>query len=163
MSLNFSQLTLSTYLEQLSRREPVPGGGSAAALTAALGAGLLSMVANYSIGRKSNTRAVDERLRKALKDTEKIRKRLLALATLDSKAYLKIVQSRHASVNIQKKASQQAAAVGTEVCRLSYQAMDLAPFMVKNGNPHLISDIEVAIELLHAGFNGSLTMVRINQ
>lgn len=36
--------TLHEYLERLSSREPVPGGGSAAALVAALGAALVEMV-----------------------------------------------------------------------------------------------------------------------
>ena len=33
MTINFKEKTLQEYLDQLSRREPVPGGGSAAALT----------------------------------------------------------------------------------------------------------------------------------
>ena len=38
--------TLQEYLEVLSQRTPVPGGGSAAALVGSLGAALISMVAN---------------------------------------------------------------------------------------------------------------------
>ena len=48
----FRNFTLRVYLNQLARREPVPGGGSAAALASALGVGLISMVANYSISKK---------------------------------------------------------------------------------------------------------------
>ncbi len=91
MSVNFKQVTLASYLEQLSRREPVPGGGSAAALTAALGAALISMAANYSIGRKANTKAVETRLAGIVRASETIRKRLLDLTSLDSQAYLKVV------------------------------------------------------------------------
>ena len=163
MPIDFHRLTLEAYLDQLSRREPVPGGGSAAALTAALGVGLISMVGNYSIGRKSNTKAVEQRLHRIVLKSDGIRKRLLALTTLDARAYLKIVEARKHNVKKQKQAVRQAAAVGKEVCRLCYQALDLTPFLVAKGNPYLISDIKVAIELLQAGFNGSMVMVRINQ
>lgn len=163
MSLNFSQYTLAKYLDQLSTKEPVPGGGSAAGLSAALGASLLSMVANYSIGRKVNTKAVETRLAKSLKASESIRKRLLELTSLDSEAYLSIVAARKADAATQKKASRNAAAIGREICKLCYKAMELTPFLVEKGNPYLISDVEVAVELLQAGYIGSMVMVKVNQ
>ena len=43
---------LDTFLDDLSSPAPVPGGGSAAALSAAMGAALLAMVCNLTIGRK---------------------------------------------------------------------------------------------------------------
>jgi formiminotetrahydrofolate cyclodeaminase len=73
------------------------------------------------------------------------------------------VQARKLDLKAQKKATREAAAVGREVCRLCYKALDLAPFLVTKGNPYLISDVEAAIELLEAGFNASMVMVRINQ
>ncbi|MBI4308774.1 MAG: cyclodeaminase/cyclohydrolase family protein [Candidatus Omnitrophica bacterium] len=163
MLINFHSLTLGAYLERLSHREPVPGGGSAAALTAALGAGLVSMVGNYSLGRKGNTKAVEQRLTRIVRASESIRKRLLQLTTLDAKAYLKIVAARKQDARAQKRAGREAAAVGREVCRLCYQAIDLTFFLAAKGNPRLISDIEVAAGLLQAGFNGSMVMVRTNQ
>jgi methenyltetrahydrofolate cyclohydrolase len=163
MAVNFKNKTLSAYLNQLSKKEPVPGGGSAAALTASLGAGLVSMVTNYSMGRKNNTRATEQRLAKILKTSEGIRQRCLELTSLDSEAYLKIVAARKLDPKAQRKASKEAAAIGKEVCKLCYQAMELTPFLVSNGNPYLVSDIEVAVELLEAAFKSSMVMVRINQ
>lgn len=171
MTINFKNTILSQYLDQLASRQPVPGGGSAAALTAALGAALVSMVANYSIGRKNNTKATEKRLAKILKDSEAIHRRLLELSSLDSQAYLKIVAARKLDTKAQpsartaslKKASRDAAAVGKEVCQLCYKALSLTPFLVTAGNPYLISDVEAAAELLQAGFNASMVMVRVNQ
>ncbi len=162
MKIQFSNKTLESYLNQLSTKEPVPGGGSAAGLTAALGAGLVSMVANYSIGRKSNTFAVDKKLREILKKSEIIRKRLLDLASLDSEAYLQVCAARVLDKKAQKNASKTARAVPLEICKLCYKTIDLIPFLVVKGNPYLLSDVEVSIELLTAGFNGALVMVRIN-
>jgi len=39
-----------------------------------------------------------------------------------------------------------------------YQALDLTPFLVAKGNPYLLSDVEVAVELLEAGFMSSIVM-----
>lgn len=163
MSFHFSQYKLKDYVDQLSAKEPVPGGGSAAALTAAMGASLVSMVTQYSMGRKANNKAIEKRLASILKESEAARKRLLELATVDSKAYLKIVAARKKDAKAQKQASREAAAVGREVCRLCYKTLNLTPFLVAKGNPWLLSDVEVAIELLQAGFSGSMVMVRINQ
>lgn len=162
MSINFSKKTLQEYLNQLSSKQPVPGGGSAAALTAALGAGLVSMVTNYSIGRKANTPAMDQKFKSILKQSEMIRKRLLELASLDSQAYLQLCAARNLDAKAQKKASKAARGYPLEVCKLCYKALELAPFLVAKGNPYLISDVQVAIGLLEAGFNGAMVMVKVN-
>ena len=162
MTINFKDKTLQEYLDQLSRREPVPGGGSAAALTGAMGAGLISMVANYSIGRKVNTPAIDGRLKKILEQSEPIRLRLLELASLDSEAYLQVSAARSLDKKAQRLAAKAAKAVPQEVCKLCYKAVQLTPYLVDRGNPYLISDVEVALELLLSAFNGARVMVRIN-
>ena len=162
MKIQFSNKTLTEYLNQLSSKESVPGGGSAAALSAALGAGLVSMVAHYSIGRKANTAAMNRKFEAILKKSEIIRKRLLELASLDSEAYLQLCAARSLDKKAQKSASKAARMVPLEICKLCYQALDLTPFLVAQGNPYLLSDVEVSVELLTAGFNGDLVMVRIN-
>ena len=162
MRINFKKETLQVYLEQLSSKAPVPGGGSAGALSAALGAGLVSMVTNYSIGRKGNGAALDARLCTLLKANETMRLRLLDLISLDSAAYLNIVAARKLDVKARKKAAQEAHQVGTEVCRLCYKVVQYIPFLVNKGNPYLLSDLEAAAELLMAGFNTSLVFVKLN-
>lgn len=152
MTINFKNKTIQKYLDQLSRREPVPGGGSAAALTAALGLGLISMVTNYSLGRKSNTKTVEKHLKKILAHSESIRLRLLELTSLDSEAYLKD----------RRQGTKSALAVPQEVCKLCYKAVQLTPFLANKGNPYLLSDLEVALELLLSAFLAARIMVRTN-
>ena len=43
---------LREYLDDLAARKPAPGGGSAAALAASIGAALLVMVLNYTAGNE---------------------------------------------------------------------------------------------------------------
>lgn len=154
--------TVKEYLERLSSREPVPGGGSAAALVASLGAALLSMATNYSIGKKK-TKAHNARMQKSLAKSEKIRKRLLELVDLDARAYLAIVKSKNKSAAAKKAAFKKARQVPLEVCRLCYQAVDIAPLLIVKGNPHLASDVKAAVEMLEAAFNSAMTMVEANQ
>ena len=154
--------TLKEYSDVLSRRIPTPGGGSAAAYTAVLGVSLLSMVANYSLG-KSTSKAAENKVRAFLKATEKTRKRLLELVDLDAEAYLKVVKTRKSAPAARKKALKAAQAVPLEVSRLCYQVITQAPFLVANGNKYLLSDVEVAVELLLAAFRSAMINVRINQ
>jgi formiminotetrahydrofolate cyclodeaminase len=154
--------TLCEYLDVLSKRTPVPGGGSAAALIAATGAALVSMVANYSKGR-SKSKRVENKICSLLKQNEQIRKRLIDLIDLDAKVYLNVVKTRGASAQIKKKALREASKAPLEVCRLCYKAIQLIPYLVENGNPHLTSDLEVAAEMFLAAFNSAHINVEVNK
>ena len=158
----FKHYTLEQYLEVLSRKTPVPGGGSAAALTAALGAALLSMAANYSLG-KDHSKAVDRKLKTVLKKTEIIRKRLCELIDLDAQAYLKVAETRKAPLLQKQRALKKAREIPREVCKLCYQAVHLAPFLIEKGNRYLISDVKGGVEMLSAAFNAAKANVEINQ
>ena len=158
----FRNHTLKEYSDVLSMRTPTPGGGSAAALTAVLGVSLLSMVANYSLG-KSVPKSVVNKIRKFLKENEKIRKRLLELVDLDAQAYLGVVKARKSTRSVRKKAFKKAREVPFEVSRLCYAVIQKTPFLAAKGNKYLLSDVEVAVELLHAAFCSAMVNVRINQ
>jgi formiminotetrahydrofolate cyclodeaminase len=152
--------TIKEYSEVLSLKVPVPGGGSAAALTGALGASLISMVVNYSLGKK--TPETDKKLNAALEQSEVLRKRLLVLVDLDAQAYLGVVQARKGTDEEKKKATKHAREVPLEIAECCYKAMELTPVLVVEGNKYLLSDVEVAMELLGAAFQSAMVNVRIN-
>ena len=158
----YKNYTVEEYLQELSAREPVPGGGSAAALSAALGVALISMVANYSKG-KSSSKAVEKSIRNTFLKSEKTRKRLLTLVDLDAQAYLKVVQTRKSAPKVRRAALKQASKVPLEIAKLCFSAIQLTPVLVKKGNPHLVSDVEVAVELLLASFKSAMINVSVNQ
>jgi formiminotetrahydrofolate cyclodeaminase len=153
--------TLQEFLEALSKKTPVPGGGSAAALVAATGIALIVMAAHYS-KNKSRSRSIANRIQSIITQGTVLRRRLVALVDLDAQAYLKVVKTRHDSTQAQKAALQKAADVPREVCRLCYQGITLIPFLVEQGNVHLISDIEVAVEMLLAAFKAAMITVEVN-
>jgi len=153
--------TLRKYSDDLASLKPAPGGGSAAALTASLGVACLCMAANFSIG-KEKYRLFEKDLKQALSKLEKIRIRLLKLADLDVLAYTRVIQARNKSAQDLIQARKLAAKIPREVCAASYQALLLASLLAEKGNINLISDVEVAVELLEAAFNSGLVMLRIN-
>jgi len=53
--------------------------------------------------------------------------------------------------------------VPLEVSRYCYEAVNLAPFLIKNGNKYLASDVIVAVELCSAAFKAAMVNVEINQ
>ena len=132
-----------------------------AALAAAGGAALISMVANYSKG-KGQSKQVDAKIKGILKASEKARKRLIELIDLDAKAYMGVVKVRGASKAVQKRALKKAANVPKEVSRICYDLTQLTPFLVEKGNPNLISDIIIAVDLLFAAFNSARVNVEAN-
>ena len=153
--------TLQDYLDVLSKKTPVPGGGSAAALVAATGVALILMVARYSKGRPKS-KNVERKIQKIIAQGTALLRRLVTLIDLDAQAYLNVVKSRQAGEKAKKTALAKAASVPREVCRLCYRGVDLLPYLVEMGNHHLISDIEVAAELLLAAFNAAVINVEVN-
>ena len=50
--LDIKKIKISEYMEKLSSKDPIPGGGGSAAINMALAAALISMVCNLTIGKK---------------------------------------------------------------------------------------------------------------
>lgn len=139
---------LKKYLDDLAAKLPAPGGGSAAALTGSLGASLISMVINFSIGKPRYAR-YEKFLNATLKKSEKLRKRLLDLVDLDVRAY-------------KSKDLKESLAIPLEVARLCLEGIKLCPELIKKGNVNLISDVGVAAVFLEAAFTSAVFNVDIN-
>jgi len=154
--------SLKSYLDQLSAQIPAPGGGSAAALTAALGAALISMAAQYAL-KKKRPQADERLLRSVLRRSEQIRGKLQTLIDKDAQAYLQVVAARNAPLSTRKAALRKAGKVPLDVARLCYEALDLLPPLVEKGSSYLLSDVAVAGEFLFAAFKAAMINVRVNQ
>ncbi|MCX5657366.1 MAG: cyclodeaminase/cyclohydrolase family protein [Candidatus Omnitrophica bacterium] len=163
--------SLKKYLDDLAARQATPGGGSAAALTGALAAGLLSMVSNYTLGNPKY-KAVEEEVTGYLKESESLRLRFMELIDLDAASYDKVYQaqklpketpeeknSRREKI---REAVKEAAVVPIEICQLSYRALKFCEMMLEKTNVNLVSDLAVSGALLEGGFKAALINVEIN-
>ncbi len=146
--MKYKTESLTKYLNDLSAKLPAPGGGSAAALNAAMAASLISMVVNFTLGLPKYA-AFARELRGILIKSERLRVDFLDLVDLDVEAY----QSK----NIRK-----AIDVPFMLSRLCNQAAKLCPPLIKKGNINLISDVAVAAVFLESAFVCACFNVEIN-
>lgn len=144
----YKDSSLEQYLDDLAAKLPAPGGGSAAALTATLGASLISMVINFTIGKTKYAR-FQEALKTILGKSEKLREEFLRLVDLDVVAY-------------KSKNIRDALDVPFMVCRLCFEGIKLCPPLITKGNANLISDVAVAAILWESAFASAYLNVEIN-
>ena len=145
--------SVETYLNDLAARRPSPGGGSVAALNAAIGAGLMSMVANYTDGAQG-----------ILKKTEDARIRLQVLVDADIEAYRKLSKAMKECKDPAKlEASyKEAAKPPYEVCKISAECLKLCEELAQRGNKNLITDVAIAAICLEGAFFAAKYNVYIN-
>ncbi len=81
-----TQRPVDMFLNELASAAPTPGGGSAAAIMGAMGAALLSMVCNVTLGKKGQE-AVEGDMKAVREESERLRARLSAMVTEDIAAF----------------------------------------------------------------------------
>ena len=145
---SYQNESIKKYLDDLAAKLPAPGGGSAASLTAALGAALLSMVINFTLGKPKYAK-YEQELKEMLEVSEQLRKGFLDLVDEDVAAYK--------SKDVRKSLE-----VPLRVCRLCADAIMLSPDLIQKGNRNLISDVACAAVLLESAFSSAFYNVEIN-
>jgi len=168
---SFRDLTLGDFAERLASPEPVPGGGSASAVAAALGASLVAMVATLSQGRTkyADHAALNEAAAPAAR---RLADELLELADEDARAYaacafaLKLPREAFADKEYRDQQVRETARVAAEVplrclekCR---DALTLAETLAGRSNVNAASDLRVAALLLQAAGHGAAENVLVN-
>ena len=165
------QLTVDELLDRLSSSAPIPGGGSAAALAGAMGAGLVAMVAALTVGRDEYA-AVEGTARNLGATAATIRDDLLDLAQRDSEAYEAVVRARHLPRETDEQRAERKTALGDamrlaaevplETARAAAEVVELAARIAPIGNRNAASDAGVAAQLASAAVRGAILNVRIN-
>jgi formiminotetrahydrofolate cyclodeaminase len=155
--------TTGDYLEALASTAAVPGGGSAAALAAALGAALVSMVAKLS-ARKATAVEDREVLNGLTPELDQLAARLLELSQEDIDAYRAVIDARKSGATGEPlaRAYERAAEAPLEAARAASRAIALLPDVSRRSWEMTASDLAVGSELLQAGLSGALGNVAVN-
>ncbi|HEX9738957.1 MAG TPA: cyclodeaminase/cyclohydrolase family protein [Candidatus Limnocylindria bacterium] len=166
-----AELTVRDLTARLASRAPVPGGGSASALAGALGAALVEMVCELTVG-KPEYEEVDPVARQIGAAAAELRRSLLAAAEEDAAAYLDVVAARRLPRESDEERAARKAAIGeasvaaTEVplrvAHLAARVLDLAASIASIGNRNAASDAGAAALLAAAAARGAALNVRIN-
>ncbi len=166
-----ADLSVTDYLGRTASGDPVPGGGSAAALNAALAAALIEMVARLTIGRKG-FEAVDAQMRATADRAAALRAKLTGDVDRDSEAYAMVLaayalpkatpEEKTDRAQAIQAAFRQAALVPLGVARDALQAMALGRQVIAGGNPNAASDGAAGVLAARMAARAAVYNVKIN-
>jgi glutamate formiminotransferase/formiminotetrahydrofolate cyclodeaminase len=164
-------LNVAVFIDELSRESPAPGGGSVAALCAALSAALTSMVANLTIGKKG-FEASRPLMNDLAEQAQRLKAEFIAAIDDDTKAFNRIGAARQLPKDTDdnkrlrdqaiEQANKDATMVPLLVLEKTVKAIEIAEIVVSKGNPNTLSDAGVAALTARAAADGALYNVLIN-
>lgn len=166
-----SSLSVNEFAQRLQSADPTPGGGSASALTGALGASLASMVARLT-AKSPKFASIAERMGRAASEASDLAREYVAAIDEDAAAFDKVSAAYRmpkqddAERSARDEAIQRALVAATDapmrVVELGLRGAKLALELVETGNPNAISDAGCAAFFSQAGARGAALNVRIN-
>jgi formiminotetrahydrofolate cyclodeaminase len=141
----YAQISLAQFAAAVADRTPGPAGGSALAVTAALGAALAELSARLS----DDEAAADEATR--------LRTRLFELADEDANAYAEFMRTKT------EEARARTIAVPQEIAEHAGAVAHLAQRLEREGNPRLEGDATAARLIAEAVQKGATRLIELNR
>jgi methenyltetrahydrofolate cyclohydrolase len=162
---------LGEFLDRLGSSDPTPGGGAAAAVVGALGAALIEMTANLTLGRP-RLADVQEQAKSIQQRAAELRRSLERLGDADAEAFdhvgaaYKLPRADDAQKAARAEAVQAAlklaADVPLETARVAADVIALAEEAAPILNSAVISDVLVGALLAQSAIGGAALNVEIN-
>ncbi len=163
-------MTVSDFTDEVQTDSVAPGGGSVAALSGSLGAGLVAMVSNLSTG-KEYLKFYKDICRIGL-DSEALKSALLYNVDADTQAFNCVIAAnrlpkgtpeeqkvRNAAI---QDAYKEAINTPLDTAKKCMDAMKLASEISEKGMKSSMSDVGVGALMAHAGLHGAILNVKIN-
>ena len=170
-----ADLSIKDFLAKTASKDPVPGGGSIAALCAAVAAGLSEMVANLTIGRKGYEECASE-MEEIAKEANRYREKLVQDIDRDSDAYAAVMaafqlpketdEEKAERTEAVQNALKNAARVPLGVAEDAFNILEIAGKSLEKGNRNAVTDAAVAAmsartAVLGALYNGKINLASI--
>ncbi len=169
--MSYEAQTCGDFLASLASKSPAPGGGSAAALSGAMGAALAAMVCQLTVNNPKFAEQ-QETAAEVLREADELRSTLVWLMQQDTDAFLELMscyklpkatEAEKAARNERlQEAAKAAAAAPLAAMRACLRVLELAETAAQAGNPHAVSDAAVAALLARAGLQSAFYNVKIN-
>lgn len=162
---------VATFIDELAAGTATPGGGSAAAYGAAMGAALVAMVARLTVGKKKYA-DVESRMNEIIIEADKLRADLALGVQRDAAAFEEVMaafrlpketgEQQTARAAAIEKATHHAAEVPLEAARMAARVIELAAEVAETGNSNAVSDAGSAGALAGAALHAAGLNVKIN-
>lgn len=169
--MKFADKTCTEFIDDLSSKRAVPGGGGAAALTGAVGAALGSMVCNLTIGKKKY-KEHEDKIKSILAKAKELEKELIKMIDDDAQCFLPLSKAYGMSAKTEEekkekqetleKALKNACEVPIQIIKTTYEAIKLHEELVDIGSRLAISDVGVGVQCLRAALISGQLNVLIN-
>ncbi len=169
--MKLQDLTIKQFLEKTAANEAVPGGGSSAALSAAIATALTEMVANLTIGKKKYV-AVEERMKQIATEMSANRTYLVDDIDRDADAYrllmdaYRLPKETEAEIALRdekiEEATKIASLVPMEVAERAYNLLEPMMETLETGNRNAVTDGLVGLMTCRTAIMGALLNVRTN-
>ena len=167
----FKHQSLQAFLDQLASPSATPGGGSAAAIMGAMGAALVSMVANLTLG-KPKYQAVEAEMQEILARAELLRAKLTQAMEEDIAAYNQVMATyRLPQKTEEDKARRQlarqsalktATLVPLNCARLCAEVLELCRQAAEQGNANAVIDAGIGALAAQAALRACALNVAVN-
>ena len=167
----YSTESLQTYLDDAASGKPAPGGGSVSACVGALGAALVAMVCNLTLGKEKFAH-VETQITELVAKADDARTRLEKLLQDDTVAYngvlaaYRLPKETPAEQAARSQAVQDgliiAANVPLDICRVALEVCRLSKTAAEIGNPNAVTDAGIGAILGEAAAQGAALNVEIN-
>jgi methenyltetrahydrofolate cyclohydrolase len=166
-----TQRPLETFLDELASGAPTPGGGSAAAIMGAMGAALISMVCNVTIGKKGHE-AVEAEMKSVRDEAEKLRMRLTDMVAEDVAAFGALMAAYRLPKTTEEEKFRRAAAIQSSLlaatetpltcARACAEVVALSRRAGEKGYAGVISDAGVGVLAANTALRSAALNVYIN-
>lgn len=158
----YSKETIEGFLNELASEQSIPGGGSAAALSGALNAAVISFISNLTIG-KEKYKDVEDEAKAILAESNQLKKEMLLMIDQDSQILSQILDSYKAGDQAKvKSVCSDAVEFSMDMTKKALRLMELTLAISKIGNRMLASDFEVAAYIGDAAVGSAVANIKIN-
>ena len=162
---------LEEFLTDLGSDDPTPGGGSAAAVTGALGAALCEMVASLTLDKKKY-KDVGTTFRRILNKANSLRNGFLEALDEDIQAYNEVIdayrlpsdseEENEKRTKIIQSALKNATVPPLKIAQLAIEVLKLSKECAISGNRNAITDAGTSAILANAAVQSAMFNVDIN-
>ena len=164
-------MTIQEFLDVLSSKEPVPGGGGASALAGALGNALGQKVSNLTIGKKKYALVEDE-IKELAERMKGIQGQFTQLADQDAKVFAPLAkcyslpsgteEEKAYKAEVMEARLLDASLVPMEIMEKAAEMLEIMDILADKGSRMAVSDVGVGVQFIRTALLGAVMNVYIN-